>query len=409
MSISINKLILLALSLLSISCHKNTADESTTTVNHPFPNHTQYLGTHIIPNQYSQEELDNHVKTFYETWKNQYLKNDCNQDEYYIYSGNGAISVSEAQGYGMMISCFMAGYDSNAKKYFDGLYTYYQHHSSTINPLLMDWQQLTCNDTTSNDDDSASDGDIDIAFSLLLADKQWGSEDDINYLEAAKTLIGAIMQDEINHETWTVKLGDWVTDSSNYYYGTRISDFITSHFKKFASITNDNNWNTVVTKCYSIINQVQHQQTGLVPDFVINTNTTAIPAGSNYLENANDGAYYYNACRFPWRMSVDYLLTNDNRAVTAVNKINNWLRTSNNGNVMTISNGYQLDGTALFNWNDATFIAPFTVGAMLDTSHQEWLNNLYDLLIDNNVQDGEYYANTIELLALIVISENYWD
>jgi endo-1,4-beta-D-glucanase Y len=44
----------------------------------------------------------------------------------------------------------------------------------------MDWQQVSCKDSPSTDDDAASDGDIDIAFSLLLAHKQWGSEGIIN-------------------------------------------------------------------------------------------------------------------------------------------------------------------------------------------------------------------------------------
>ncbi len=101
------------------------------TVNKPFPQHISYTGTHIKPNNYSQTELDNHVTSFYDEWKTEYLKNDCgNSNEYYVFSGNGAKNVSEAQGYGMMITAFMAGYDSSAKLYFDGLYNFYQAHPS---------------------------------------------------------------------------------------------------------------------------------------------------------------------------------------------------------------------------------------------------------------------------------------
>ena len=37
--------------------------------------------------------------------------------------------------------------------------------------------------------DSATDGDMDIAYALLLADKQWGSSGDIVYLARPKQLL----------------------------------------------------------------------------------------------------------------------------------------------------------------------------------------------------------------------------
>ncbi len=400
------------LSIIILSCKKDKSLDDNIKCNIPFPIHTNYLGNYIKPTNYSQTDLDNQTKQFYNAWKNIYLKNNCNKNEYYIYSGNGAKTVSEAHGYGMMIMCFMAGYEKNAKTYFDGLYKYYKSHPSRINSNLMDWQQISCNDAASDDDDAASDGDLDIAFSLLLAHKQWGSNGKINYLNEATTIINAIMQDEINHETWSVKLGDWCNSNEpNYYYGTRSSDFITSHFKIFATYTGNSNWNLVVDECYHLINIIQNNQsntTGLIPDFIINTNTTPTPANENYLEDTYDGDYYYNACRIPWRIGIDYLINNDERAKEAINKINDWLIQTTNGNVENISNGYKLDGTAIYNWNDATFIAPFTVGAMASTN-QDWLNNLYNELINqNNIKDGDYYSNTLKLLSMITISGNYW-
>jgi len=180
---------------LLLSCSKDEAvvtvvvtptEPEVVTNNKPFPNHTNYIGDHIKPNNYGQTELDNHTKTFYDGWKALYLKNDCNTNEYYIKYRNDAKTVSEAHGYGMMIMCFMAGHDSNAKSDFDKLFNYYKSHPSNINSNLMDWQQITCNDAASSSDDSATDGDIDIAFSLLLAHNQWGSEGNINYLQQAQ-------------------------------------------------------------------------------------------------------------------------------------------------------------------------------------------------------------------------------
>jgi len=403
------------LTIIIISCEKEELNLSPDTVrNIPYPAHINYKGNHIKPNNFDQSELDNQTSTFYNAWKNKYVKNDCKTGEFYIYSGDGAKTVSEAHGYGMMIMCFMAGYENYAQAYFDGFFKYFKSHPSTINNYLMDWQQLTCNDTPSSDDDAASDGDIDIAFSLLLAHKQWGSEGDINYLDEAKTIIDAIMQEEINQNTWTVKLGDWCnSDDPSYYYGTRTSDFISSHFKSFAIATNNSNWNLVIDKCYDLINTIQNTQspaTGLMPDFIINTNTSPISAGQNYLEDIYDGDYYYNACRFPWRIGTDYLISGDNRAKLALDKINLWLIEATSEDVLPISNGYRLDGTPIYDWNDATFIGPFAVGAMANVTNQNWLNKLYEELITNNdLQNGDYYSNTIKLLSMITISGNYWN
>jgi hypothetical protein len=147
-----------------------------------------------------------------------------------------------------------------------------------------------------------------------------------------------------------------------------------------------------------------------VPDFIINTNTTPIPASQYYLEDIHDGDYYYNACRFPWRLGTDYLISGDNRAKLALTKINSWLIGSTSEDVTAISNGYQLNGTPLYDWNDATFLGPFTVGAMADITNQNWLNSLYEELFTNNdLHNGDYYSNTIKLLSMITISGNYWN
>ncbi|MEE9349421.1 MAG: glycosyl hydrolase family 8 [Flavobacteriaceae bacterium] len=382
-------------------------------INFPFPNHTNYLGTHIKPSNFSQTELDNQVTSFYDQWKVKYLKNDCNSSEYYVRFSTNAKTVSEAHGYGMIITAFMAGYDVEAKKYFDGLYKYYKSNPSITNSYLMDWKQINCNDPLSPSDGSATDGDLDIAFSLLLAHKQWESAGSINYLQEAKLIIAAIMQSEINQQTWTIKLGDWVNSSSQtFFYSTRTSDFTTSHLRVFKDATANANWDLVLNKCYDLISIMQNNHspnTGLPPDFIIDTNTTPIPAYANFLESDYDGDYYYNACRFPWRIGTDFLVSGDIRAKDALNKINSWLTSYTSGNVNTISNGFLLDGTAIFSWSDVVYKAPFAVGAMADTSNQAWLNTLYSNVINTSINSSGYYENTVKLLSMISVSGNYWN
>ncbi len=377
----------------------------------PFPHHTAYAGAHIQPTTYTQGELDTQTAALYTQWKAAYLKHDCGPaDQYYVLTGDGARTVSEAHGYGMMITALMAGYDPDAKQLFDGLFRYYKAHPSLLHPALMDWQQVTCDDPPGDDDDSASDGDIDIAFALLLAHAQWGSGGTIHYLAEADTLVSAVRQAEVNPLTDIVQLGDWCApDEPAYYFGARPSDFIADHFKCFACL--DSSWNAVTSACYNLIEDIQDEYspaTGLVPDFIVGTNTSPAPAGPYYLEDSTDGYFSYNACRVPWRLGTDWLLYGDMRARTAILKLNDWLRAATGGNPDLISNGYRLDGSALYDWNDPTFTAPLAVAAMADTAHPDWIDALYDHVRAADFAEGDYYSNTLKLLSLLVISGNYW-
>lgn len=379
---------------------------------YPFPRHEVYVGEYIKPGNYTQQELDNITSSFYTKWKAKYLNNSCGNGQYYVdFDEGNTICVSEGQGYGMIIIPLMAGFDDHAKTYFDGLYKYYKAHPSSINSNLMAWEQITgCIDNPDGGNDAASDGDIDIAYGLLLAHVQWGSSGDINYLQEAKNIINAIMSSEINRSLWTVRLGDWAT-SGKYNTSTRTSDFIPDHFRVFNCAVNNDNWNKVVDTCYSLVDNMQTNyspQTGLLPGFIVNVNTTAKPADADFLEGENDGNYDYNACRDPWRLATDYLLFGEERAKTAVNKINSWLITKCNNNPDNIKSGYKLDGTATATWDDASFVGSFTVGAMLDNTNQQWLDDLFGKLIGYSFSNGDYFSNTLTMLNLLVISGNYW-
>lgn len=383
--------------------------------NLPFPQHYPYKPGYIKPSDHTQAQLDNDVKNFYDAWKDIYFRNDCGTNQYYVWMGDedpAVNGVSEGQGYGMMIAAYMAGYDASAQTVFDGLYNYYKAHPSINNSELMAWEQDTaCNDI--NGADAATDGDLDIAYALLLADRQWGSSGTINYLQQANAIISAIKVDETNPITHSVKLGDWTTSGDSYYYSTRPSDFMPDHFKAFYNATSDNTWNQVTDECYVVDSTIQANNspvTGLIPDFVINCNTTPSPAPANFLESAYDSAYNYNSCRVPWRITTDYLISGDTRAMTTVSKINSWIESHTSNDPSQIYSGFLLDGSDIpgNDYDDPSFIGPFAVGAMLDASHQGWMNDIYDFLMSESFSANTYFGNTLKLLSMIVISGNYW-
>ena len=322
------------------------------------------------------------------------------------------LGVSEGQGFGMVITAFMAGHDPDAKAIFDGLYGYFRAHPSEINRDLMAWRQLTgC--VSSADSNSASDGDIDVAYALLLADRQWGSAGTIDYRAAALRVIAAIGQDEINPGTMAVKLGDWAIPGDVMYDDTRTSDFITDHFRSFFAATGDTSWLGVVDRSYALVNTMQSSYspaTGLLPDFIRHVSSSPSPAGPNFLESPYDGAYSYNACRDPFRLGLDYLLNGDARALHTVQRLNGFIRAKTWDDPTQIRAGYRLNGTAIDTFDiSLAFTAPFMVGAMVDTGSQAWLNDLWTTVDTTSMMSNDYYGNTLKMLAIIVVSGNWWD
>ncbi len=377
--------------------------------NFPFPQHVSYTNGTIQPNNFNQNQLDDHVKTQYDNWKSTYLKSNCGANQTYVeaWANN---NVSEGLGYGLMISAYMAGYDANAQNQFDELFNFFKAHPSTINSNLMAWNQNNC--VSVNGPNSATDGDLDIAFGLLLADAQWGSNGSIDYFTGATNMINAIMADDINQDEWITKLGDWANPNNALHYNaTRPSDFIIDHFRAFEKAVSDPNWINVVNKCYDLVDDMQTNHSSnayLVPDFILDVNTTPVPAYPYFLEGQYDGDYYYNACRVPWRLGTDYLLNGDQRAKDALNPMTNWLKSSTGNNPSNLSNGYLLDGTKIFNWSDPAYLAPWAVSAMLDPAHQAWLNDLYSDVYNTSFGSEGYYENSIKLICMLVISGNYW-
>ena len=382
----------------------------------PFPQHIKYFSGTIKPNTVSQAELDHKVFDFYTQWKKQFVKTVKGKPQSFIWFENkendNKQCVSEGQGYGMIITAFIAGQDVTTKETYDDLFRYYRAHHSSKSKYLMAWAQTT--NGKDLDKTSATDGDMDIAYSLLLANKQWGDGGTINYLNEAKAMIGAIMQYEINHITWSVLLSDAVENDSKDYYGMRSSDFMPSHFKAFERVTHDERWQKVIDANYKLFNQLTTEYSpdaGLLPDFIVHTNKLPKPAPPNFLESKYDGYYNYNACRVPWRIAVDYLLTGDKRSKAIADKINRWIRQTTDNKTDNLSAGYTLSGDDIKgrNFEALSFIAPFGVSAMVDNANQQWLNKLWDYLTTFKLKDFDYYDNTIKLLDMIIISGNYWE
>src|SRR4051812_34081471 len=110
-------------------------------------------------------------------------------------------TVSEGIGYGMLIAVYM-----DDQPLFDELWKYEQQWLSKFG--LMDWY-IDAAGSKRLGEGAASDADEDMAFALLMADRQWGGGGSLgkSYLDVAKDQIKAMWEHEV-HEGKLVKPGD---------------------------------------------------------------------------------------------------------------------------------------------------------------------------------------------------------
>jgi endo-1,4-beta-D-glucanase Y len=403
---------LIAVLLLTVGLATSSAAGAQ--ANRPFPFHTTLPAGVISPSNVSQAEIDAAIRRHYTAWKNNYLR-DLGGGNFWIKYDRTNSTVSEAHGYGMVLAAYMAD-----KTIFDSMFRYFRAHPSINAPHLMAWKQ-TLKDgvmVSIQGKDSATDGDMDIAYSLLLADVQWGSAGRINYRGEALKVLHDILAHEVNKTTWTLTPGDWATSVSDRNH-TRPSDFMTSHLLAFAKadVANASKWNNVYRAVTEIVNfQFQNgsQTTGLMPDFMVKSGSNFVPVPSQYLEGPHDGDFDYNACRTPWRLSMSRVVLGRTEMIAALRKQTAWIRTTTGGIPTKIRAGYFVrngpNGKSYVNFDDLAFTAPFAVNAMLGgAAAQNWLNRLWTSMSggDYSINEG-YFGDAIRLQVMLMVAGDWW-
>ncbi|HRC87047.1 MAG TPA: glycosyl hydrolase family 8, partial [Thermoanaerobaculia bacterium] len=346
------KLFLLAWALASSALAAQAA-----TPRLPFPQHRVYAPGSLRPTVRNQTQQDADVLAAYQSWKSRYLAQAGTEPDghprYRVKTGTaaGSTTVSEGQGYGMLIVVHMAGADPDAQTIFDGLWEFALDHPSTIDSRLMDWH-INANEVADPDgNDSAFDGDVDMALALLLAERQWGNAERFDYHTEALRVIAGIGASTLGPASRLPLLGDWVDPSGNDYnqYTVRTSDFVPGHFRAFGRATGDPLWTAAVTAVQAAVTTLQTEvspATGLLPDFVVPVSANdhrPRPAPPGFLEGPDDGHYYYNAGRDPWRLGTDALISGDATSTAQARKLAQWVRGATSGDPLQIAGGYRLD------------------------------------------------------------------
>ena len=319
----------------------------------------------------------------YNDWKNTYVTSDGAGGFRRVLFDDLSSTVSEGIGYGMLLS---ANYDDKAL--LDDLWGYYNLHLDENG--LMHWKI----DENGNviGFNAATDADEDVAIALVLADRQWGSQGSVNYLQEAIDLVNLIFQYEVESITYVLKPGDvWGgSDTTNPSY------FAPSYYRVFKLITGNPEWDQVINKCYEILQNAVNSTTGLVPDWCKADGTPV----SGYSHD-----YTYDAVRTPWRIALDYVWFGNQEAnsfCTTMTGFANGIGTHN------IVDGYKLDGTPIGKWHNSAFVGTFAVGSMgTDPTYQSYCNESYS---DNVSTNGDSYFNmTLRTLTLFLQTGNFFN
>jgi endo-1,4-beta-D-glucanase Y len=238
----------------------------------------------------------------------------------------------------------------------------------------------------------ATDADEDMAWALIMADRQWGGSGTLSdaYFNLARSTIAKMWQYDVDHGRGEMlKPGDgWMEDKTNPSY------FSPAYYRVFATVTGDSNWTKVVDSSYSIIAlSLTHgnADNGLVPDWC----TSA---------GAPEGIYSYDACRTPFRIALDACLFAEPRAMSYLAKTSQFFAGIG---VAGIKDGYQLTGVASGSYLNIPFLSTATVGAMSQSNTASFLNDGYARTAALAQSETLYYNESWGVLTLLAMTGNF--
>lgn len=387
-------------------------------VNFPFPQNRESSNC-VYPTGY----LNQDVQAAYAKWKNDLITSSGASGFRRVQrlpSDPGlqvGSTVSEGIGYGMLIAVYM-----NDQQLFDDLWKYEQLHlgscpSSTCPPMeLMDWY-ISADGSSALGTGGATDADEDMAFALVMADRQWGGQGSLSktYKQTAIDQITAVWVLEV-YQSNLIKPGTW-GDSST----VNISYFAPAYYRVFKSYGGtlpmsgggswNPDWDSVVNTSYTTLNNALsaangNQSNGLVPAWC----TSAGSPNPSALQSGNPTNYQYDSCRTPFRIGLDWCWNAEARAKAYVAKTSSFFSGVGASNIV---DGYMLDGTPKPQnpgKQSAAFIGPAAVGAMSESTYQPFLDDAYAAVAtDTLFAGGTYYEESWTVMSLLMMTANFLD
>lgn len=343
---------------------------------HPFPQNIKY------PYGYVPTTIDiDWVKTEYAKWLKTALTT-CGSDKLYINAG-GEYKV-EAIGFAAFLFAYMG--DSTR---FAATYNFYKANLTSAAGGMMGWHG-SCGGPS--EQGGATDGDVDVAFGLIIASWQWPTA---GYLEKAQAVIKVLKKMVVNCKSAT---GDSIKClTMGYNFGgcsmTDISYYNPAAFREFAKVIGNAEdsamWVKLADDTYTILYAGADATTGLVAD---RQSVTGTPQG-NYADDA---------CRTPWRITLDYLWNGNEKAKEWCIKISDF---ANKLGIKKVSGSFSLSGQP-GGTHESKYFGGFAIAAMANS--QEMVDAFATEMKSLN-DSYNWFTYVLKFCYLVTLTGNQWN
>jgi len=370
----------------------------------PFPSAKPEMG-------FTTGVLTSHeLRAQYNLWKERFVER-CGQGDARIrYPESGNDTRSEGVGYGMVIAAYFGDQAT-----FDGLWDFYQRSSPGTG--LMHWRRTGCDaGGGGGDTGSASDADIDAAFGLIVANRQWGG-----YAADAGRVVAAIRTNLFQGGCQGILLAGSTFAACGcinpsyippgYYPAFGAADAGQAAF-----------WTTARNNSYTYLASVSDNNTGLVPAWSQSNGSLnlACPGAPQVSGGGATNQFQADAARTPWRVAVDYLWTANPSARTFLADIADFAASQR---IVQIVDVYSLAGQPVGGNGDATGRrSTFTMGGFataMSASSQENVDeftgawqSMYlpgDSIGANNTVSPRAFNSSLALLYGLAVTGYMWD
>ena len=342
---------------------------------HPFPQNIKY------PYGYVPTTIDiEWVKTEYAKWLKSAITT-CSNDKLYINAG-GEYKV-EAVGFAAFIFAYMG---DSAR--FASTYNFYKSNLTSAAGGMMGWRG-SCGGPS--DQGGATDGDVDVALGLIVASWQWPNA---GYLEAAKKVITVLKKMVVDCKAAngeTIK-----TLTMGYNWGgcsmTDISYYNPAAFREYEKVignaADSAMWVKLADDTYTILNAAANATTGLVPD-------------RQSVTGSAQGNYGDDACRTPWRITLDYLWNGNEEAKKWCIKLSNF---ANGLGVKKVGGPFSLSGQP-GGTHESKYFGGFAIAAMANS--QEMVDE-FAVEMKNINDSWNWFTYVLKFCYLITLTGNQW-
>ncbi len=312
-------------------------------------------------------------------------------------------TVSEGIGYGMLIYVYMANStNTDCQEKFDKLYDYYKRWSKGDG--LMNWKIQGFDKVASDGTGAATDADLDVAFALCLAAKQWGTSSKYVYADEAEDMMTAIYNYEVatKNSLKVFKPGDvWDTYGNSCYF-TMASVGVFKQAQNKLGFSNIKDWTTVYNDGFTYLDKCQRN--GLWPNW---SNWDGSPAS----RSSDSQDFGWDACRVPWRIGWDYVWYGTASGKTMLDKTKELLvaksASTNPSNAGYFSNlgATSYSGVTLSQYGgNVAWTGSLACAYMTDATYQSNLDTYFNSL--KSTTGGVYYPQTLQVLYMILLSGN---